>query len=517
MAANSRGLGALGRGIAMVACLAALAILGLHLVRYAGFAAAAVAHPYALDFGEGIVWQQMALIPGPRMYGDITAYPYIVFHYPPLFHLAARAVAGLGVDALAAGRGVSVAATMVLCLGIFLAARRFAADRGLHGKAALLGCALGALFPLTMTSFWFWSALFRSDALALALVGIGFALSVNARGPDRLSYAGMLCFVLAVYAKQTAIVAPAAVLAAWLVRDPRHAIRLGLFGLAVGLVPLAALTLATGGGFLRHILFYNINPFDLRYAYWAVWRLRHQAFGVLLVLLALGWLLWLAVGLLRRSGLAGMLRGDIATFRLAMLGLYALGATAMLVALGKEGASSNYFNEWYCVAAVAMGVLLATALAGAPPAQAGRRFAWLGLAVPAAPLLLLAHLATMPAPALPRDVTDPAVVRSLDALGQRLRTTEAPVLSDEMVLLMRAGKPVPLESAIFGALARVGAWDERPFVAMLAQARFAFILTEGSEAGGPYVGRFTPAMRQAIAQAYPRKTVFGPYTLHERE
>jgi hypothetical protein len=63
----------------------------------------------------------------------------------------------------------------------------------------------------------------------------------------------------------------------------------------------------------------------------------------------------------------------------------------------------------------------------------------------------------------------------------------------------------------------VGAWDERPFVDMLAQRRFAFILTEGNEAGGPYVGRFTPAMRQAIAQAYPRRTVFGPYTLHERE
>lgn len=167
MAANSLGLGALGRGIATLACLAALALLGLHVIRYAGFAAA-VGHPYALDFGKGIVWQQMALIPGPRMYGDITSYPYIVFHYPPLFHLAARAAAGLRVDALAAGRGVSVAATVILCLGIFLSARRFASDQGHRGAAALLACTLGALFPLTMPSFWFWSALVRSDALALA-------------------------------------------------------------------------------------------------------------------------------------------------------------------------------------------------------------------------------------------------------------------------------------------------------------------------------------------------------------
>ena len=68
----------------------------------------ALRYPYDLDYGEGIVWQQMLMIPGGQMYGDITRFPYIVFHYPPVFHLAVRVVAELGLDGLVAGRIVSI-------------------------------------------------------------------------------------------------------------------------------------------------------------------------------------------------------------------------------------------------------------------------------------------------------------------------------------------------------------------------------------------------------------------------
>jgi hypothetical protein len=35
--------------------------------------------------------------PGPRMHGPIDHLPFIVFHYPPAYHLASRAVMALGV------------------------------------------------------------------------------------------------------------------------------------------------------------------------------------------------------------------------------------------------------------------------------------------------------------------------------------------------------------------------------------------------------------------------------------
>src|ERR1700751_1610362 len=81
-------------------------------------ARAVLADPFGLDYGEGIVWQQALLIPGPRMYGPIDRLPFIVFHYPPVYHLASRAVMAFGVDPLAAGRMVSVASTAVIAISI---------------------------------------------------------------------------------------------------------------------------------------------------------------------------------------------------------------------------------------------------------------------------------------------------------------------------------------------------------------------------------------------------------------
>src|SRR6201987_479797 len=79
---------------------------------------AILAYPFGIDYGEGIVWQQALLIPGPRMYGPIDRLPFIVFHYPPVYHLVSRPVMAFGVDPLAAGRMVSVASTAVIAISI---------------------------------------------------------------------------------------------------------------------------------------------------------------------------------------------------------------------------------------------------------------------------------------------------------------------------------------------------------------------------------------------------------------
>jgi hypothetical protein len=123
----------------------------LHCARHA------LAYPFSLDYGENIVWQQALLIPGPRMYGPIDHLPFIVFHYAPVYHMAARAVMALGVDPLAAGRAVSIAATAVI-----LGSIAWLVVHGLAGRvgrsAQLVGAVTGALLPLTFrrsrTGLW---------------------------------------------------------------------------------------------------------------------------------------------------------------------------------------------------------------------------------------------------------------------------------------------------------------------------------------------------------------------------
>ena len=50
------------------------------------------------------------------------------------------------------------------------------------------------------------------------------------------------------------------------------------------------------------------------------------------------------------------------------------------------------------------------------------------------------------------------------------------VLSEDMTLLVMAGKPVPMEPAIFYVLSQTGAWDERPFVERIRRKEFAAVI-----------------------------------------
>ena len=86
------------------------------IVRYGRYAYKAIQYPFSIDYGEGIVWQQALLIPGERMYGNIDVYPFIVFHYPPIYHLTVRALASVGLDYLTAGRVLSFVSTLLIAI-----------------------------------------------------------------------------------------------------------------------------------------------------------------------------------------------------------------------------------------------------------------------------------------------------------------------------------------------------------------------------------------------------------------
>ena len=75
-----------------------------------------------------------------------------------------------------------------------------------------------------------------------------------------------------------------------------------------------------------------------------------------------------------------------------------------------------------------------------------------------------------------------------------------------MLLLMRAGKEVPIEPAIFNELAAVGIWDQQPFLNMLKDHAFEFVVTYEQD-----FKRFTPEMLQEIERNYPIAETVGPF------
>jgi hypothetical protein len=471
-------------------------------------ARAVLAYPFGVDYGEGIVWQQALLIPGPRMYGSIDHLPFIVFHYPPVYHLASRAVMAFGVDPLAAGRIVSLAATAVIAISIaWLVATELA---GWVGRSAvLIGALTGALLPLSLGPVETWFDRMRVDMLAVALAFVGVAFVVRSeRQPAWLALA-MTAFVLSIYTRQTELAAPASALLVLLLLRPRATILAGIGGAVLGLCALAWLEWVTAAGFLRHVITYNINTWTFALL---LTRLRFQvSYAVLLALAVIG----LAVLWLRRRN-ETLPRGAEAsryTIVLPIITVWLLLSLIMMVATGgKNGSDVNYFIEPMCVCAVAVGLLIGLcwqAVAGSPD----RRDMALRLG------LIFATVALVGVMAKRRPVCyavrDPGLIAIQQNLVQEIAKQNRPVLSEDMVLSLRAGQEVPIEMAIFHELAIKGQWDQHRLTGLIDSHAFAFLVTTPDKTYTPL--RYTPEVMAAIERAYPRVETRGPYAVRYPE
>ena len=462
----------------------------------------ALAYPFSLDYGEGIVWQQALLIPGPRMYGPIDHLPFIVFHYPPVYHIAARAVMALGVDPLTAGRAVSIAATAVI-----LGSIAWLVVDGLAGRvgrsAQLVGAASGALLPLTFRPLAASFNVMRVDMLAIALGFLGVALTVRATRRPAWLMLSMPAFVLSVYAKQTELAAPAAALAVLLMMKPRAAILAGIGGAVLSLGALAWLEWQTAGGFLRHIISYNVNTWSL---HWLVTQLRGQSFYALLLAVAV-----IGLATLRpRRGAALQwpyigTSGDWPAVN-PIVSLWLLISLAMLtIMLGKGGSWVNYFIEAMCVCAVPAGMLVGLGWQ-AVVAAAGRSETVLRLGLICVVLALATMMAERP-PLCLVPVEDVGLTAVQENLVREIAAQDRPVLCEDMVLSLRAGREVPIEPAIFRELALTGKWDQRRFLDLIDAHAFAFVVIYPNSS----YYRYTPEVVAAMHRAYPRVETRGPY------
>src|SRR5581483_11290409 len=126
--------------------------------------------PYQRNYGEGLVAWQAAHITDPqRAYAPLDRYPFVVFQYPPLFHLAVRALARLArtPDLLAAGRAVSLISAAILCVVAGWATFR-ATPRRVGIDKRILAAAFAGALPTAFYNFdWAWLA--RVDLLAVLL------------------------------------------------------------------------------------------------------------------------------------------------------------------------------------------------------------------------------------------------------------------------------------------------------------------------------------------------------------
>jgi hypothetical protein len=485
-----------------------------------------IAYPYELDYGEGIVlWQAAHVFDLPTAYHPIDQYPFIVFHYPPVYHVLSRAAAFITGDLLIAGRTVSFALALgaAILSGLLAATALRPASMG-AGAADDVDASAGAVpnriaafaaAPLLMLQLATldWIPFMRVDiaAVFLALSGLLVFLRYDTAA-GRIAAAAL--FVTALFCKQTMIAAPLAALVTLLVAgNVRGAVTLMGTSLVLGVAALGTLAWMTNGEFVRHLFLYNSNPFNLRQLVeFAIRNLDDAGIAIALAL---------AVPL--GVGSAGQWARDAIAARAGRAKLclvcYAAAAGAVCLTAGKAGASMNYFLEWNvscCVlAAIASGELLSLGPA--------RRLTMAGVVVS----LMLGIFAVNH---VPRSINYVTMLRGKDStLNARAaavtRAAEAiaevpgPVLSEDLLLLQRVNREVPWEPAIITQLAETGLFDENLALGKIRAQTFGLIVAKTLDLdpsrfpGGRHL-LYTTRMRDAIHDAYEVRAKLGAgYTL----
>jgi hypothetical protein len=484
-----------------------LVLLSVHAAGVLRDFMAAIRYPFGLEYGEGIVWQQAVMIPGPRMYSNSPDLPFIVFHYPPLYHLLVRAASALQPNFLAAGRLVSSVSAVLIGLSVAGLVRIATVHPDRPSARAEFAIAFAAgLLVVCLDPVRGWGSWMRVDMAAIALGMMGLLAGAWANGRFWGTTMALLLCLASVFTKQTQLPVGVAVFLIALLRNPRGALYAATVAGSFGVGALGLMEGLTGGGFLHNIVGYNINRFSLQYGLWTVWY-EHASFPFMALMLMAAGATLLAQLHQRPAGpglptfgryLSSLRRADRAIAARAMLLLHFALASLMLFTLLKFGSSSNYLLDWLCVGCVLIGVLLCD-LTGSE-----RRFKLVTA-------LLILSVANRPL----RMAPDQFLSEQLDpqaALVRRIAAAEKPVASDDMTLLMLAGKPVIFEPAIVTELASVGRWDEGPLVNMIRSSGFAFMITTDDTVGGSH--RRTAAVDAAMRETYPHVDQVGLLWLH---
>lgn len=257
-----------------------------------------------------------------RLYYDLGSYPFTVSPYGPIFYWAVATLHGSGVPLFQAGRCISFAATLLLLWLAWRLLQMLVVDR--------FARVLGLLLAAVTANLLHWGTTGQVDLLALTFSFAAFVQFIawrQDRAVWRLVAAGVLV-VLAVFTKQTAIAAGAAVAIALLIEDRKCGLIWVASMAAVGLTAVATVNHVTEGRYLANAVHANLNPFALE-------KLQAQT---TYILLTAGGLLLLAVLGLRRWH---------------PLYLYTLLAGAVFLATAaKVGSDLNYQVEFTLLLAV---------------------------------------------------------------------------------------------------------------------------------------------------------------------
>lgn len=460
------------------------------------------------DYGEGhTLWMSQQITNLAIAYKPLDGLPYVIFPYPPLYLIVSKAVSLVMGDLLLAGRSVSLLSTFGLAA--IVAMLIFRSIPGAFPRLwRLASGALGAALVLSTESVIGWASLMRVDMLGMMLMYGGLAVYILSGSRERGQYFAVFLFVLAAFAKQTLLSAPVACAIFGLFAYPKTTIRVYGFALLLGVSGLAVCNWLTDDGFLKNILSYNLNPFawDVVFAQFSSHLRLNMTLKLLLSVAALI-ALWNG-GRVRRIGLRRFisLKSNQLYTRTILIGSLNAGFAGLLaISIGKMGSIYNFFLAWDVSLCLLTGLYLFRLLATwrtNSRQKTSYSFALLSL------LILL----FLPSRWIISTVTEDfdGLIKQEAQLVSLIQATPGPVLSDNMLIVVKAGHKIEAEPATLSFLTLAGGWDESPYLQLFDSRYFSLIVTTPMHSAA----RYSPAVVSSIEKNYQLDGKIGDYLIY---
>lgn len=471
-----------------LALIALVVLFGRAVLLFGQHAQTALSYPYNLNYGEGPLLDQAArLARGEGLY-SLNAPPYVITNYPPVFMLTVAPFIDSYGPSFLYGRVISllsIGTSAALLAGLLYATTR---DR----LASLLGGGLLLVIPYVL----YWAPLARVDSLALALSLGGLLLTVRAAPTREPLFPAALLLALAVYTRQTYLLAAPLAAFVWTTRMSGWMRGLTLITWLAVLITgsFAVLLVWTQGGIWFHLITANANSPDFAIlAHYA--REVARYLPVLLLMLSL----FLLAGLFTRAR------------SWWLVAPYALGGLGTAMTIAKVGADVNYLYEFSVALCLSAGALLALAR----QAQRGSR-ALAALLVAGLALQLWMAAGLSESRYLP--ITNARVARqaTTDALFTGISARSEDLLADDaMGLLALSGQPLAFQPFEMSALARAGLWDQSVFIERLERGYYPTVLIYNPSLNPSLrQERWTPAMLRALNAYYRPLNLIGETTIY---
>lgn len=473
-----------------------------------------VPEAYELSYGEGLVlWMAQHATEPSVLYHPLDRYPFVAGVYPPVFPLAVASLQSLIGDVRLAGRILAAVAFtgMLAAVGV-LARDAIPAHYGRYARwSAALAAAGLAASTSTLSSF---PPAVRVDGPGLVLTLTGLWLFLTAAPTSSRQYIALAVMVVAAFTKQSFISAIAACLLITVLIDRARAVRLLLFTLVAFLAPILWLQIASHGEFLRHVAVYTRSEMSAA-------RLLRLLAANILAMLPLLVLAAVAVFWRKPSALAF---GHDARRRLthsrtrryvAGLAVYLLLTFAASGTVGKVGSGEYYFMEWNAAACILAGVAIGLVVAESASAQRRRP---LLLALSCGVVVLTAGLNTVATANNAFRFTpgaqqlNAARRAETDQAADFVRAATAPVVSEDLSLLVVSGRELPFEPFIMWELTRQGGWNPTPFIEQLNDRFYAALIFEGDLAKSELV---PTSILNATRSNYRQTKKLGRYWVYE--